>query len=643
MTVLTKLMMICRYARYGPERAAGVPASGPGAHRVHMRHITARLAQQLANQAQVQQQLANQAQGQQQLADRAQIQQALQQASQQGLLLPKGPDPGMQQAQVQALLQQAAGGVPQQPYQQPSQQPPQQHALLRQAAGRHALSASQHASATLPPSSWSDPFASASAAAVAAAASSADHAAAYLKSLVGSGAAGASANPAGSSANPGVAVSIGGHNRYALRSPGRAEDKPGARPSSASSTQGQATGSMDPDAARASAASEYRNDASSAALANRPFTRTARSNVFWAATADTDGGSSNDAHAQVVRQLLASRNRSKADRASDAVAAGGQTAQPEPREADLHVNTAASLTAVGKSDETGSLLPAGCVPHSPSPSLRPRDRYFEGHQQQGRRLRAITQMADRLSSKPDRADTNTTAEAALVAAVSKLASITPAVNQTVHHKSNELALQSVSNTQTGPGAPNIQGGAQDNPWGYQGVAQDHPSGCHTEYQPSGCQRGRRVTPWRSQEGTEDNPPGSQGGSQDNPPRSQGGPQGNPPGSQGGAEDPSSFAAAMPPPAPRQPAMAPADAADLLWSPSSHSRDMHSLGAGLMNFSDPTDERPSKLSGQNPTGSKMSQPAGQDVAQAVASDIPDGTDWGMSSSVDRVSSLTGKVC
>ena len=417
----------------------------------------------------------------------------------------------------------------------------------------HALSASQYA---LPPW-WSDPFASASAAAVAAAGSSADHAAAYINSLAGRGAVGSSANPGGPSADPDVAA-MGG-----VRLSGRAAGSA----ASGSSTHGQA---VDPDGAhgRHDKPGSDRHDASSALPVNRPFTR----HITNASVNNPDSGA--DAHIQVVRELLAARNRSKADRASDVAAAGGQPAQPAGGESAALVSTAASLVAGSKPDDTASRLPAESAPGSPMQLLRPRDRFMEEHRQQGRRVCRghFRKQPEGQSPKADRPDTNASAEAIVVAATAKLASITSAVSLTEHH------------------------------------------------------------------GTLGNLMGSQGGTYNPPSRSQGGTK----------DDPWGSAAAMPPPAPRQAAETAADAADLLWSPSSCGRDMHSLGAGLLGLPDPGEDRPTRqgVKPRDPSGSETTQSCRQAFQQAkepLDRLFPVKLNaWGLSSNADKAPSLPGKL-
>ena len=539
------------------------------------------------------------------------------QQAQQGLqyppqhaLLHQGPNLGQQPA--------AGQGQPQASRQHALLHAAQQHAgVLPRTGPVHALSASHHA---LPPW-WSDPFASASAAAVAAAGSSADYAAAYISSMAGRGAVRSSADPGGAPANSDVIQTRGVRLCGRMKAGNflKVADRPGQRPSSTasgSSAHGQAVGSMDPSGAPGAhnKPASNRHDTSSASPVNRPFTRHARNSATNAAANNPDSGG--DAHAQVVRQLLASRNCSKAGRASDVAAAGGQAAQPGYGESAAPVSTAAFLTAQPKPDDTASLLPAESAPHSPpTQSPRPRDWFMEEHRQEVHRV-----CRGRFRTQPDglspRADTTASAKATVVAATARLASMTPAVSLAEHHTSSNTLPSSHSCPQTNAAAPKAQGGLQDNLMG--------------------SQEGSRIIPLSSEGGMPDS------GSLKDVPSGSG---------RVTKDDPSGCAAAMPPPAPRQPAETAADAADLLWSPSSHNRDMHSLGAGLLDLPDPSEDRPRKqrFKPHDPSGSETTQSFRHALQQAVAKEpldmlFPDGlTDWGTSSSADKATSLSGKMC
>lgn len=450
--------------------------------------------------------------------------------------------------------------------------------------------------------------------------------------MASSGAVASSANPQGPSADPGVIRTREAH-LYGP-SPARTADRSGQRLSGAasgSSTHGQAVGSMDPDAARGGhdKPASDRHDASSASPFNRPFTRHARNSATNAAVNKSDSGG--DAHAQVVRQLLASRNRSKAELTSDVAAAGGQAA-PSLYGESAALACTESLAAGLKIDATASPTPAESGLHSPMQSLRRRDQFMEERRQELRpRGRGRTQ-PEELSPKADR--TNASAEAIVEAATAQLASFTPAVGVTQHHASSSTFPLSHSCPQTSAGAPKAEGRSQDNFMGSQG----------TQDPPSGSQGGSQAVPFSFHGGIQnspsrphgDVPSGSQAATQDPLSGSQGVTQGGPLGS----------AAAMPPPAPRQPAETSADPADLLWSPSLHTRRMHSFGAGLLDFPDPGEYRPKKERIHNPNGCEFTQSCGQAVQQAVAKEpadrlFPDLNAWGMSSNVDKAPSLPGK--
>ena len=456
---------------------------------------------------------------------------------------------------------------------------------------------------------------------MAAAGSSADHAAAYISSMAGRGVAGSSADPGGAPANPDV-IWTRGVRRYG-RLLSRAADSPSSTASD-SSTHGQVVGSIDPHGASGGHDKPASDRPSSASPVNRPFTRHARSAATNAAVSNPDSGG--DGHAQIVRQLLASRDRSKADRAPDVAAAGSQAAQPRYGESAALVSSAPSLAAQAKSDDTASLLPAESASHSPMQSLRPRDWFMEKHRQEVRRIcrGQFRAQPDGLSPRADRPDTTASAEPVIVAATAKLASITPAVSLTEHHTSSNTVALSHSCSQTSAGAPEAQGGLQDNLMGSQGGSQIIPLGSGGGMPNSGS--------------CEDVSPGSQGGTQD--PLS---------GSQGATRDDlSGSAAAMPPPAPCQPAET---AANLLWSLSSHNRDMHSLGAGLLDFPDRSGDRPRQESVKplDPSGSETTQSFRHALQQAVGKEpldrlFPDGlTDWAPSSSADKAPLLSSEAC
>ena len=499
--------MASRYARYGPDRADGMPAprlSGPRG--CVKRFRTGPQAQHAAL-----------------------TQPALQRPPQQQAT---GPNQGQGLAAAQghpqpSLLHQ--GAVP----------------LLRSG---HALSAAQHAAASLAPGGWSDPFTSASAAA--AAGSGAGHRAAYSSYI------------------------------SSLLSWGPALDPP----------------------------------------LNRPFTRPARQSLAPAATDAAVGNpvSDGDAHAQVVAQLLASRNRSHAFWSPNT--AFTQAAQAVPW---APVNTAAALAGTPKPDDTAT-LPADSAPGSPkqTSSLRRRDISMEEHRQQVRQLRC--------RPRPEAQSLThfkASAEKIVVAAMARLAAITPAVNLPDPQDIGKTVPPSDSCHQTSTWAPKAQRGSKDPPSLSQGVT--------------------HITPLGSQGGMQAQPSGPHADAQD--PFSRLGTQNRFSGSGGVTEDdPMGSAAAMPPPAPRQPVETAAVAAPLPCSLSSDSQDMHSDGAGLLDLPDLEEDRPRKQRVKlgDPGGSNITESFRQVSERAVAKDPSEFQDLlhdcPMFSSADKALALSGKV-
>lgn len=548
------------------------------------------------------------------------LQQGLQPASQQPALL-HHPN-----ASLHTLLHEAARQGVQPALQQPAQMP----ALLHPAAGSvllpNTLTAAQHASSSLP-SWWSDPFASASAAAVAAAGSSVDPAAPFTRALTGTAGAagstanpaglsanpvGSSANPAGSSANPAAFANLAGSSfnpaalpadpgalvpicyglrrcNAAARMPDRTAEKPQERSGSASSTHGQATRPVDLDAARGNARAYKRSacdrhGSPSMLLLNRPFTRPLTAATAPSADATADKG--NHAHDQVVRHLLACRECSKADQASDLRPSSSNSAHAAPEAAtagDGNVPTAAGMTAAAKPGDTGSLLPTPSAPPRPLPPSRLKQLSLGGTRRpiSGRRASFKAQAAEVAKLK---ADTKNNAAAAVAAAAAILGSMAPAVPEPQQQDPSNAPLQPVSY----PQIKSATGGPQHNPWGPQAGMQNS---------------------------AQDSRSGSLGPTQ----------RGLPGGS----------APAMPPPAPRQPTEAAAGNADLLWSQSAHSRDMHSLGAGLLHIPDPEDRR-GRLQDFGGSGTMQSNGEHETALHLGQSD------WGRSDSIVRMSSLPGKA-
>lgn len=574
-----------RYARNGPERA-GLSALY-GGHRAQHRAWQNLQLTQHTNFQQTSQGLYA-------------LQQGLQQASQLPALA-HHPNAGLHTLSHQAAVQ----GV-----QQALQHPAQKHALLHSAAGSllmpNTFTAAQHASSSLPPW-WSYPFASASAAAVAAAGSDVNPAAHYTRALTGTaGAAGSSATPAGSSANlpallsnppappadPDVLVPTPyGLQRYdAVRMPDRTAEKPRKRPGSASSTQGQATGPVDLDAARSNARSHKRSACDrhgSPSALNRPVARPLTAAIAPAADATAD--KCGDAHPQIVKHLLRSRNCSKADRASDLCPSSFISAHAAPEAAgDDNVPAAAAVTAAAKAGNTESLLPTTSAPPKPLPSSRLKQQSPRGTRRpiSGRTAALKAQAAVVAKLK---ADTKQNAAAAVAAAAAVLVSMPPAVTEPQQHGPSNAPLQPVSY----PQISSATGVPQDNALGSEAGVQNRP---------------------------QDNRSGSLGPTQ--------------PGVPGGS------AAAMPPPAPRQPTEAAAGTADLLWSRSCHSRDMHSLGAGLLHLPDPGD-RPRWL--RRLGGSQSMQSTGEQETPLHSGHNDCGDNGsGHNDSVVRLSSLPGKT-
>lgn len=560
----------------------------------------------------------------------------LRQSSQQHPQLWHHPNAGLHMLSYQASAQ------------GPQQQPAQQHPPLQPAAqsfplARHALSAAQHASSSLPPW-WTDPFASASAAAVAAAGSSTNPAAAYANPLTSNPAALASADPAGPSANPpGLSVNPAeasadpagssanpaglsanpfglsarsaqtehaGRHCFATKMPGcrLTAAKPRKCPSSERSTDALWLVPADPADTHGTACSHRGSafDIPYAPLAlplNRPFIPPASGAT--APAADATAEKSSYAHAQVVRQLWASRTRSSAHWSSDQwPSACSLSAQAAPQAAAAgvaHDNTVAAVLTAGDTGSllpasgsllpatgsllpaTRSLLPAASAPPSPQPSVKPTD---WSAAESWRQLSRTCLGAGAAGALKLLADTKGNASAEEVAAAaSRLASLNPAVKpavtRTQHQASRNALLLSDTCPHGDSAAPQTAGAPQDKP--------------------------------SRSEGSKQNFSGSQG-----------------PGVALGS------AAAMPPPAPRPPTAAAADVADLLCSPASYSRDMHSLGAGLLSFPDHED-LPTRLS--DPGGSETMQSGG-----GLAPALPVGlNDLGRSSTVFRMSSSSRQPC
>lgn len=431
---------------------------------------------------------------------------------------------------------------------------------------------------------------SASAAALAAAGSGADYSAAYISSLAGRGHDGSrAASLGGPLADPGMSQPSGAHP-FDFTAPHWVADRPGQRPGSAgsgSSTHGQA------------------HDASSA-LPNRPFTRPARTP---AATNDAAVGNPvSDGHAQIIRQLVASRNRSQAFWSPDT--AFTQAAQAVP---SAPVSTEAALAGPPKPDDTGTLLPAESAPSSPTrtSSLRRRDLNMEELRQEVRRVRCRPDAQSLTHFKAS-------AEAIVVAAMARLASITPAVNLPDPQDFSKAVPRSDSCPQTSAWAPKAQGGRKDPPSGSRGGAQADPLGSHVDAHPR-----------LSVSGTQNRFSGFEGSTK---------------------EDPVGSAAAMPSPAPRQPVRTVADAAPLLCSLSSDSQDMHSLGAGLLDLPHLDGDRPKKqrLKLGDPGGSKTTESFRQVCQQAVAKEPAELQsqdllhDCAMFISADKALALSGTV-